>query len=148
MQKQKKKGKFPPFSAFFFSFFGVFFPFAWEEEDAIIFFFHFFVFVWSEEGDDTNVPLPFLFLLFFVMNKSTTTSLFSNQNFPFLPTSPLLPTYLNSFCAHSIVRAQESKQEGRRGRIKLRARSKRAKVAAKKKCLKWKDKSKKSKVGG
>jgi len=60
------------------------------------------------------MPLPFLFLLFFVMNKTTTTSLLSSQNFPFLPTSPVLRIYLTSFCAHSIVRAQESlKWEGR-----------------------------------
>ncbi len=44
-----------------------------------------------------------------------------------------LPTYLTSFCAHSIARDQESlKWEGRRGR---------AKVAIRTKHLKWKGRS-------
>ncbi len=74
-----------------------FFSYAWEEEDAIVFFFHFFVSIWNEEGDSTNVPLPFFLLLFFVTNKVTKTSLLPSQNFPLLPTYPpsyLLPTYL------------------------------------------------------
>jgi hypothetical protein len=53
-----------------------------------------------------------------------------------------LPTYLTSFCSHSVIRAQESlKQEGRRGRAKLGAGSKRVKVVTKKKRLKRKGRS-------
>ncbi len=69
----------------------------------------------------------------------------------------LLPTYLISFCTHSIIKVQENlKQEGTRGRVELRtiskkvelgARSGRAKVAPKKKYLKWKGTSKKAQMG-
>jgi hypothetical protein len=118
-----------------------FFSFTWEE-DAIIFFFHFFVFVWSEE-DNTKMPLPFLFLLFFIMNKVTTTRLLLSQNFPFLPISPLLLTYFTSFCVHSIIKVWKSlKGEGRRGKAELGAKNRRIEVVAKRKRLKWKDKSK------
>ncbi len=131
-----------------------FFSYAWEEEDAIVFFFHFFVSIWNEEGDSTNVPLPFFLLLFFVTNKVTKTSLLPSQNFPLLPTYPpsyllptYLPTYLTSFSIHFIVKAHERlKQEGKRGREKLRTRSGRAEVATKKKHLKWKGKSKREKL--
>jgi hypothetical protein len=59
------------------------------------------------------------------MNKAMTTSLLPSQKISLLFTSPLLPTYFTSFCAHSIVRAWESlkqedktmsqKQEGKNG---------------------------------
>jgi hypothetical protein len=40
------------------------------------------------------------------------------------------PTYFTSFCAHSIIKAQESLQrEGRKGRAKLGARSGKEKMA-------------------
>jgi len=83
------------------------------------------------------------------MNKATTTSLLPSQKISFLPTSPLLPTYLTSYCVHSIVRTSESlKREGRRGRVELGTRSRKVEVATKRKRLKWKDKNKKAKVGG
>jgi hypothetical protein len=71
------------------------------------------------------------------------------QSFFHLPTSPFLLTYLTSFCAHSIVKVRESlKQEGRRGRAKIGAKSRRAKVAVRRKCLKQKGKSGRAKAGG
>ncbi len=81
----------------------------------------------SRFGDEpkTHPPLPKVFGFF---------SLFSAPKF-FLPTylPPTYlppPTYLTSFCAHSIVEAHESsKQEGRRGRVELGAKSRRAEVA-------------------
>jgi hypothetical protein len=74
MQKQEKKGKFPPFSTFFCSFFMCFF-FCLRRRRCHHLLLSFFIFVWSEEGDDAIMPLLFLFLFFFVMNKVMTTSL-------------------------------------------------------------------------
>jgi hypothetical protein len=69
------------------------------------------------------------------------------------PPTSLVPTYLNSFCIHSIVRAWENlKREGKRGKVelsaisgraKLRAKSKKAELIARKKRLKWTGKSRK-----
>jgi hypothetical protein len=80
--------------------------------------------------------LLFLFLSFFVVNKAMTTSLLPSQNFPLLPTSPLLPTYLTSFCVHPIVRARENlKRESRSGNqektLKRKSKSGRAKARTK-----------------
>jgi hypothetical protein len=59
----------------------------------------------------------------------------------------LLPTYLTSFSAHSIVKAWESlKPEGKRRRVELGARSERAEVATKRKHLKWKGTSGRAKT--
>jgi hypothetical protein len=75
-----------------------------------------------------------------------TTSVLLSQNFPFIPTSPLLPTYVTSFCAHSIIRARKSlKRESRRRRAELGAKNRRVEVATKRKRLKWKDKSQEGK---
>jgi hypothetical protein len=81
---------------------------------------------WDEPK--THLPLPKVLGFF---------SLLSAPKF-FPPTYLPPPSYLTSFCTHYIVRVQESlKQEKRRGRTKLVARSGRAKVAIMTKRWKW-----------
>ncbi len=97
-----------------------------------------FLFLFAAKKVTTSMSLPIFVILFFVMNKTITTSLMPSQKISFLPTSPLLPTYFTSYCAHFIVRTLESlKREDRRGRAELGTRSRRVEVATKRKHLKW-----------
>ncbi len=88
-----------------------------------------FFLVWSEEGDDISV----------LLRTKRNKKLVAIPKF-----SP--PTYLTSFCPHSIVRVQKNlKRKGKRGRAKLGVRSKRAEMAARRMRLKRKGRSEKAK---
>jgi hypothetical protein len=94
--------------------------------------FFIFLFLFEAKKTMTQACRCLFFLVIFVANKAMTTSLLPSQNFP------LLPTYLISFCVHSIVKVQKNlKWEGKRGNAKLRTKSKKADYEPEAVAQKW-----------